>query len=53
MKEANENLSYNVRLLSGTYMSIDDYNEAKPSNNNSNPFGELGDVVEIDDSFLD
>ena len=27
MKEANENLSDNVRLLNGNYMSIDDYNE--------------------------
>lgn len=53
MKEANENLSDNVRLLNGSYMSIDDYNERKEEKNNSNPFQELGDVVTIDDSFLD
>lgn len=53
MQEAKENLSDSVRLLNGTYMSIDDYNEAKSSNNNLNPFGELQNAVEIDDSFLD
>ena len=29
IKDANENISYNVRLLNGNYMSIDDYNERK------------------------
>ena len=53
MKEANENLSYNVRLLSGTYMSIDDYNERKEEKNSSNPFENLEDIVEISDDILD
>ena len=35
MEEANKNLSYNVRLLSGTYMDIDDYNERKEESNDS------------------
>ena len=53
MQEAKENLSDSVRLLNGSYMSIDDYNERKENKNNSNPFNELNDMVEIDDSFLD
>ena len=53
MQEAKENLSDSVRLLNGSYMSIDDYNERKENKNNSNPFNELNDIVEIDDSFLD
>jgi hypothetical protein len=53
MKEANDNLSDSVRLLNGTYLSIDDYNELKNEKNNSNPFGELADAVEITDNFLD
>lgn len=53
IKEAIENLSDSVRLLNGSYMDIDDYNERKEEKNNSNPFGELGNIVEIDDSFLD
>ena len=35
MKEANENLSDNVRLLNGNYMSIDDYNERKENSTTS------------------
>lgn len=46
-------VSDSVRLLNGSYMSIDDYNERKEEKNNSNPFGELSDVVEITDIFLD
>ncbi|MBQ7798701.1 MAG: DUF669 domain-containing protein [Clostridia bacterium] len=53
MQEAKENLSDSVRLLNGSYMSIDDYNEIKEEKNNSNPFNEFNDVVEINDSFLD
>lgn len=53
MKEAQENLSDSVRLLSGTYMSIDDYNERNEEKNTSNPFNDFGDVVEITDNFLD
>ena len=43
----------NVRLLNGSYMSIDDYNEIKEEKSNSNPFGELNDLVEITDNLLD
>ena len=43
----------NVRLLNGSYMSIDDYNERKGEKNNSNPFEGLDDVVEISENFLD
>lgn len=53
MKEANENLSDNVRLLNGSYMSIDDYNERKEEKHTTNPFNDFGDVVEITDNFLD
>lgn len=54
MKEANENLNDSVKLLSGTYMSIDDYNERNESKtNNSNPFEGLEDVIEIGENFLD
>ena len=54
MKEANENLNDSVKLLSGTYMSIDDYNERNENKtNNSNPFEGLDDVVEIGENFLD
>ena len=52
MKEANENLSDSVRLLNGTYMSIDDYNERKETKTTAidDAFGK---AVEIDDNFLD
>lgn len=53
MKESQENLSYSVRLLNGSYMSIDDYKETKTEKSNSNPFGELNDLVEITDNLLD
>lgn len=53
MNEAKDNLGYNVRLLNGTYMTIDDYNERKEEKNNANPFSGLEDAVEFDDSFLD
>ena len=43
----------NVRLLNGSYMPIDDYNEIKEEKSNSNPFGELNDLVEITDNLLD
>ena len=39
-------VSYSVKLLNGTYMSIDDYNERKEEKNN--PFQDFGDTVEID-----
>lgn len=53
MKEAIENLSDSVRLLNGSYMSIDDYNETKTEKSNSNSFKEFSDLVEITDNLLD
>ena len=53
MKESQENLSDSVRLLNESYMPIDDYNERKEEKSNSNPFGELNDLVEITDNLLD
>ena len=52
MQEANNNLSDSVRLLNGTYMSIDDYNERKEIKTTAidDAFGK---AVEIDDNFLD
>ena len=46
-------VSYNVKLLNGTYMSIDDYNERK-ENQFENTVSEIfGDgVVEVSDSML-
>ena len=43
----------NVRLLNGSYMPIDDYNEIKEEKNNSNSFKEFSDLVEITDNLLD
>lgn len=43
----------NVRLLNGSYMSIDDYNEIKEEKSNSNSFKEFTDLVEITDNLLD
>ena len=46
MKDANENLSDNVKLLNGKYISIDDYNERQDENKQLNDlFGDS--VVEI------
>ena len=53
MKESQENLSDSVRLLNGSYISYDEYNETKTEKNNSNLFGELNDLVEITDNLLD
>ena len=44
-------VSDSVRLLNGSYMSIDDYNERKEEKNNA--YAEYDTTVEIDDSFLD
>ena len=49
--EVNQNSLNNVKLLNGTYMSIDDYNERKEVS--SNPFEGLEDAVEITDDILD
>lgn len=46
-------VSDSVKLLNGSYMSIDDYNERKEEKNNSNPFSDFENVVEITDNFLD
>ncbi len=43
-------VSYNVRLLNGSYMSIDDYNEKREQNN---PIQDFENSVSIDDNFLD
>jgi hypothetical protein len=44
-------VSDSVRLLNGSYMTIDDYNERKEENNN--PFEAYGNSVEITDDILD
>lgn len=43
----------NVRLLNGSYMSIDDYKETKTEKSNSDSFKEFGEFVEITDNLLD
>lgn len=43
-------VSDNVKLLNGSYMSIDDYNEKKEQNN---PIQDFENSVSIDDNFLD
>ena len=43
----------NVRLLNGSYMDIDDYNEIKEEKSNSSSFKEFSDLVEITDNLLD
>ena len=51
MKDASENLSDNVKLLNGKYMSIDDYNERQDENKQLNDlFGDS--VVEISSGDL-
>ena len=44
-------VSDNVKLLNGSYMSIDDYNERKEESND--PFKDFGNTVEITDDILD
>lgn len=44
-------VSDNVRLLNGSYMTIDDYNERKEESND--PFEAYGNSVEITDDILD
>lgn len=44
-------VSDNVKMLNGSYMSIDDYHERK--NETVDPFEGLEDKVEISDNFLD
>ena len=49
MKESNENLNDSVRLLNGSYMSIDDYNEIKETNTATDVFG--SGVVEVSENL--
>lgn len=44
-------VSDSVKLLNGSYMTIDDYNERKEESND--PFKDFGDTVEINDDILD
>lgn len=53
LKESQENINDSVRLLNGSYMSIDDYNEIKEEKSNSDSFKEFGEFVEITDNLLD
>lgn len=46
MKESNENLNDSVRLLNGSYMSIDDYNEKNEKSTAEEIFGSS--IVETD-----
>ena len=42
-----------VKKLDGYLVEYEDYKETKTVKNNSNPFGELNDLVEITDNLLD
>ena len=42
-----------VKKLDGSLVDYEDYKETKTVKNNSNPFGELNDLVEITDNLLD
>ena len=42
-----------VKKLDGSLVEYEDYKETKIVKNNSNPFGELNDLVEITDNLLD
>ena len=48
-------VSDNVRLLNGSYMSIDDYSEKsqEQNTNSTDPFAGFEDAVEITDNMLD
>lgn len=49
MKESIENLNDSVRLLNGSYMSIDDYNERKETTSTTDVFG--SGVVEVSENL--
>lgn len=49
MRESIENLNDSVRLLNGSYMSIDDYNERKETTSATDVFG--SGVVEVSDNL--
>lgn len=42
-----------VKLLDGTFVEYEEYNSRKQENKSNDPFKDFGDVVEIDDNFLD
>ena len=42
-----------VKKLDGSLVEYEDYKETKTEKSNSNPFGELNDLVEITDNLLD
>mgnify|MGYP006991680224 CR=1 FL=1 len=42
-----------VKKLDGSLVEYEDYKKTKTEKNNSNPFGELSDVVEITSNLLD
>lgn len=42
-----------VKKLDGSLVEYEDYKETKTVKNNSNPFGEFSDLVEITDNLLD
>ena len=42
-----------VKLLDGTFVEYEEYNSRKQENKSNDPFKDYGDVVEIDDNFLD
>ena len=42
-----------VKKIDGSLVEYEDYKETKTVKNNSNPFGELNDLVEITDNLLD
>lgn len=42
-----------VKLLDGTFVEYEEYNSRKQENKTNDPFKDYGDVVEIDDNFLD
>lgn len=48
----NSRITEGVKLLNGSYTSINKYNGMQESNS-TDPFAEFGDVVQIDDNFLD
>ena len=49
MKESNDNLNHSVRLLNGSYMDIDDYNERKETTSATDVFG--SGVVEVSENL--
>lgn len=42
-----------VKLLDGTFVEYEEYNSRKQENKSNDPFKDYGDIVEIQDNFLD